>query len=75
VSGLVSDKYREEAHAHTPPVENGVAWRWRHEEREKRSRMANEVVATGIDGQMSSVWRAGLRHDLFNIAWANPARV
>jgi hypothetical protein len=27
-----------------------------------------------IDGQMGRVWRAGLRHDPFNSAWANPAR-
>jgi hypothetical protein len=46
VSGLVSDEYREEAHAPTPSTESGVARRWRHEGREKRSRMANEVVAT-----------------------------
>jgi hypothetical protein len=46
VSGLVSDEYREEAPAPTPSAENGVARRWRHEGREKRSRMANEVVAT-----------------------------
>jgi hypothetical protein len=46
VSGLVSDKYGEEAYAPMPSNENGVARRWRHEGREKRSRMANEVVAT-----------------------------
>jgi hypothetical protein len=46
VSGLVSDEYGEEAHAPTPSAENEVAWRWRHEGREKRSRMTNEVVAT-----------------------------
>jgi hypothetical protein len=39
-------RIREEAHAPTPSTENGVAWRWRHEGREKRSRMANEMVAT-----------------------------
>jgi hypothetical protein len=44
--GLVSDGYREEAHAPTPSAENGVAQRWRHEGREKRSRMAKDVVAT-----------------------------
>jgi hypothetical protein len=46
VSGLVSDEYGEETHAPTPSTENGVARRWRHEGREKRSRMVNEVVAT-----------------------------
>jgi hypothetical protein len=46
VPGLVSDEYGEEAHAPTPSVENGVAWRWRHEGREKISIMTNEVVAT-----------------------------
>jgi hypothetical protein len=64
VSGLVSDEYGEEAPAPTPSAENEVAQRWRHEGREKRSRMANEVVATeagpslscgGIDGQMGRV--------------------
>jgi hypothetical protein len=39
------DEY-EEAHAPTPSPENGVARRWRHEGREKRSRMTNKVVAT-----------------------------
>jgi hypothetical protein len=29
-----------------PSAENGVARWWRHEGREKRSRMANEVVVT-----------------------------
>jgi hypothetical protein len=84
VSGLVSDEYGEEAPAPTPSAENEVAQRWRHEGREKRSRMANEVVATeagpslscgGIDGQMGRVWRAGPRHDPFNSVWANLARV
>jgi hypothetical protein len=46
VSRLVSDEYGEEAPAPTSSVENGVARRWRHEGREKRSKMANEVVAT-----------------------------
>jgi hypothetical protein len=46
VSGLVSDEYGEEAPAPMPSIENGVAWRQRQEGREKRSRMANEVVAT-----------------------------
>jgi hypothetical protein len=44
--GLVSDKYGEEAPALTPYGENKMARRWRHEGREKRSRMANKVVAT-----------------------------
>jgi hypothetical protein len=35
-----------EAPAPTPSAKNGVAWRCRREGREKRSRMANEVVAT-----------------------------
>jgi hypothetical protein len=43
---LVSDEYGEEALAPTPSAENRVARRWRHEGREKRSRMTNEVVAT-----------------------------
>jgi hypothetical protein len=47
MSGLVSDEYREEAHALTPSIENEVARRWRHEGREKRSRMTNETVTTG----------------------------
>ncbi|PWZ34508.1 hypothetical protein Zm00014a_017384 [Zea mays] len=46
VSGLVSDEYGEEAPAPTPSAENGVVRRWRHEGREKRSRIANEAVAT-----------------------------
>jgi hypothetical protein len=41
----VSDKYGEEVPAPTPSTENRVR-RWRHEGREKRSRMVNEVVAT-----------------------------
>jgi hypothetical protein len=44
--GLVSDEYGEEASAPTPCAENGVVRRWRHEGREKRSKMVNEVVAT-----------------------------
>jgi hypothetical protein len=44
--GLVSDEYGEEAPAPMPSAENGVARRWRNKGREKRSRMANEVVAT-----------------------------
>jgi hypothetical protein len=43
---LVSGEYGEEAPTPTPSAENGVARRWRHEGRKKRSRMANEVVAT-----------------------------
>jgi hypothetical protein len=46
VSELVRDEYGEEAPAPTPFVENVMARRWRHEGREKRSKMANEVVAT-----------------------------
>jgi hypothetical protein len=46
VSGLVSDEYEEEVHAPTPSAENRVAQRWRHEGREKRSRIANKLVAT-----------------------------
>jgi hypothetical protein len=46
VSGLVSDEYVEEAPAPTPSTENGVARRPRHEGREKRSRMENEMVTT-----------------------------
>jgi hypothetical protein len=66
--GLVSDEYVEEAPAPTPSPENRVAWRWRHEGREKRRRIANEVAATKarrslscehIEGQIGRVWRAG----------------
>jgi hypothetical protein len=46
MSGLVSDEYGEDALAPTPSAKNGVARRRRHEGREKRSMMANEVVAT-----------------------------
>jgi hypothetical protein len=45
VSGLVSDEYEEEAPAPTPSTENRVARRRRHDGREKRSRMMNEVVS------------------------------
>jgi hypothetical protein len=46
MSKLVSDEYGEEMHAPTPSAENGVARRWRHEGREKISRMTNDVGAT-----------------------------
>jgi hypothetical protein len=46
VSGLVLDEYGEEAPAPTFSAENGVARRQRHEGREKRSMMTNEVAAT-----------------------------
>jgi hypothetical protein len=46
MSGLVSDKYGEEAPAPMPSGENGVAQRRRHEGREKRCRKANEVAVT-----------------------------
>jgi hypothetical protein len=46
VSGLVSDEYEEETRTPTPSAENEVAQRWRHERKEKRSRMANEEMAT-----------------------------
>jgi hypothetical protein len=46
MSGLVSDEYGEKAPAPTPSTENEVARRWRHEGREKRSRLANKVMAT-----------------------------
>jgi phage terminase Nu1 subunit (DNA packaging protein) len=39
-------RIREEAHAPTLSAKDGVARRWRHEGREKRSRMTNEVVTT-----------------------------
>jgi hypothetical protein len=77
MSGLVSDEYRDEAYAPMPSAENGVARRQRHEGREKRSRMANEVAAIeamqslscgGIDSQMSRIWRVGPVHNLFNSA-------
>jgi hypothetical protein len=45
VSGLVSDEYGDEGPIPTPSTENGVPQRWRHEGREKRRRMANEVAA------------------------------
>jgi hypothetical protein len=44
VLGLVSDENGEEAPAPTPSAKNGVVRRQRHEGREKRSRMANEVT-------------------------------
>ena len=87
MSGLVSDEYGEKASAPTPSAENEVVQRWRHEGREKRSGMANEVMATEArtiiivrryrwpDGPCQRVWRADPRHDQFNSAWANPARV
>jgi hypothetical protein len=57
VSGLVPDEYGEEAPASMPSTQNGVASRWSHEGREKKSIMTNEFVATevrticvGIDG-------------------------
>jgi hypothetical protein len=46
VSGLVLDEYGEEVPAPTPFAENRVARKRRHESREKRSRMTNEVAAT-----------------------------
>jgi hypothetical protein len=44
--GLVSDEYGEETPAPTPSAKDGVARRQRHERREKRSKMMNEVAAT-----------------------------
>jgi hypothetical protein len=46
--GASVGRIREEAPAPTPFAENGVTRRWRHERREKRSRMTNEVVATEV---------------------------
>jgi hypothetical protein len=46
VSGLVSDEYGKEAPVPTSSIKNEVARRWRHEGREERSTMVNEVVAT-----------------------------
>jgi hypothetical protein len=46
VSRLVSDEYEEKAPATTPSAVNEVVRRWRHEGREKRSGMVNEVVTT-----------------------------
>jgi hypothetical protein len=43
--GMVSEEYGEETPSPTPSVENGVARRWRHDGREKRSRMAKWVVS------------------------------
>jgi hypothetical protein len=37
-------------------------------------RRGSSLSCGGIDGQMSRVWRASSRHDLFNSAWANPTR-
>jgi hypothetical protein len=37
-------------------------------------RRGPSLSCASIDGQMSHVWRFGPRHDLFNSAWANPAR-
>jgi hypothetical protein len=56
VLGLVSDEYGEEAPAPMPFAENGVTRRWRHEGREKRSRMVNEVVTTEVR-TIIIVWR------------------
>jgi hypothetical protein len=56
VSGLVSDEYGEEVPALTLFAENGVTRRRRHEGREKRSRMANEV-ATIEAKTIITVWR------------------
>jgi hypothetical protein len=58
VSGLVSNEYGEEAHAPAPSAENGVAWRWRHEGREKvewrtrwwQLRRGPSLSCGGIDG-------------------------
>jgi hypothetical protein len=41
----VSNEYGKDVHAPTPSAENGVTRRWRHEVKEKISRMTNEVVA------------------------------
>jgi hypothetical protein len=46
VSGLVLDEYREEAPTPTLSTENGVAGRQRHEGKDKRNRMVNEVAIT-----------------------------
>jgi hypothetical protein len=54
----VSDEYGEDVHAPTPSAENGVVPRWRHEGREKRSRMTNEVVATEAR-TIIIVWMSG----------------
>jgi hypothetical protein len=43
--GLVSGEYGEKVPTPTPFADNGVAWRRRHEGREIRRRMANEVAA------------------------------
>jgi hypothetical protein len=56
VSGLVSDEYGEEAHVPMPSAENRVARRPRHEGREKRSRMMNEV-ATIESRTIIMMWR------------------
>jgi hypothetical protein len=84
VSGLVSNEYGEEAPAPTPSAENGVVRKWRHEGREKKagwwtrwwqSRRWPSLSCGGIDFQMGRVWRTGPRHNPFNSAWANLARV
>jgi hypothetical protein len=46
VLGSVLDEYGEETPVPMPSANNEVARRRRHEGREKRSRMANEVAAT-----------------------------
>jgi hypothetical protein len=56
MSGLVSDEYEEEAPAPMPSSENGVARRRRHEWREKRSKMTNEVAAAEARA-IIIVWR------------------
>jgi hypothetical protein len=48
VSGLVLNEYGEEASAPTPSAKNGVAHRQRHEGKEKRISMVNEVATTEV---------------------------
>jgi hypothetical protein len=68
VSGLVSDEYGEEAAALTPSAENGVAQRRRHEGREKRSWMANEVATTEAK-TIITVWRYRWPNGSCLVAW------
>jgi hypothetical protein len=66
---------REETFASTPSAENGVVRKRRHEGREKRSRMTNEVAATEartIIIVQRYRWPNGLC--LTGRTWASPAR-
>jgi hypothetical protein len=79
--GWVLDEYGEEAPAPTPLPRMG--WRggggMRGERKEagwrtrwQQLRRGSPLSCGGIDGQMSRVWRVGLKHGPFNSAWASP---